>query len=296
MSPLLPLAVLCFTAAAVSFARRLAAVRELRVSLDRAARSAVAAPAPEAALRRSHVPGAERLQRLALRLRPGTTLEQVSLRLAAAGLTRRATPEGYLAAQGALIAAAAVLGLLVALSGGATRGLVFAGPAVAGAILLPDRLLAARASRRQERVLAALPGALDLLAITVEAGLGFDAALARVAAVTEGPLADELSLMLGEIRLGEARPVALERLAQRSGVGEVAAFARAVARADQLGTSLGQTLRIQAADARARRQVAAEERAGKAPVKMLFPTVIFIFPALFAVVLGPAVLSISKFL
>jgi tight adherence protein C len=190
---------------------------------------------------------------------------------------------------------ALALGMVEIIAGSATTGIVLALLGAACALVVPDRLLAARTARRAEDVLAELPGALDLLAICVEAGLGFDAALSRVAAVIEGPLSEELGLMLSEIRVGEARAVALERLADRIGVNDIAIFARAVIRADQLGTSLAQTLRVQASDARARRQLAAEEKAGKAPVKMLFPTAVFIFPSLFVVVLGPPVLSLGSF-
>src|SRR5207247_7837375 len=111
-----------------------------------------------------------------------------------------------------------------------------------GALVLPDRIVASRAARRQDLVLAELPGALDLLAIAVEAGLGFDAALSRVIDAIEGPLAQELNLMLAEIRIGEARQSALQRLAGRVGVGDVAAFARGVARAAQPGTALAPAL------------------------------------------------------
>jgi tight adherence protein C len=176
------------------------------------------------------------------------------------------------------------------------NGLLLALGGAGCALVVPDRLLRSRATRRREAILVELPGALDLLAVTVEAGLGFDAAVARVAEATEGPLSEELTLMLAELRYGEARINALQRLAARVGSEDVGQFVRAVTRADQLGTSLGRTLRIQAADARSRRQLAAEEKANKAPVKMLFPTIVFIFPALFVVVLGPSLISIAAFL
>jgi tight adherence protein C len=110
----------------------------------------------------------------------------------------------------------------------------------------------------------------------------------------DGPLAEEFGLTLSEMRIGESRQEALKRLAERVDAPEMAAFVRAVVQADQLGISLGRILRLQAADTRLRRQAAAEERAMKAPIKMLFPTVLFIFPAMFLVILGPAILNIQE--
>jgi tight adherence protein C len=295
VSILLVLIVFCSVLAAASLAQSVVARRELRASLDRAAGIAAPAPAQEFAISGRRLPLVERLARLALAVRPGANREDLALRLAGAGLARRVSPDAFLAVQGALFVGSALLGVLTIVAGSVGVGIFLALVGFATALLVPDRLLAARTSRRAELVLAELPGALDLLAISVEAGLGFDAALARVADVSDGPLSEELALMLSEIRVGEARSVALQRLADRIGVNDVAVFARAVIRADQLGTSLGQTLRVQAADARARRQLAAEEKAGKAPVKMLFPTVVFIFPALFVVVLGPAVLQLGSY-
>src|SRR4029077_4656897 len=108
-----------------------------------------------------------------------------------------------------------------------------------------------------------------------------------------GPLVREFALLLSEIRIGEARQTALKNMATRVDAPELSSFVRAVVQADQLGISLGRILRVQAADSRLRRQAAAEEKAMKAPVKMLFSTVIFIFPAMFLVILGPALLNFS---
>ncbi len=109
----------------------------------------------------------------------------------------------------------------------------------------------------------------------------------------EGPLGEEFALTLNEMRIGESRADALKRLAERVDTPEISSFARAIVQADQLGTSLGRILRVQAADTRLRRQAAAEEKAMKAPIKMLFPTVIFIFPSMFLVILGPAFMNLA---
>ena len=110
----------------------------------------------------------------------------------------------------------------------------------------------------------------------------------------DGPLADEFALTLSEIRIGESRPDALKKLAARTDTPELNSFVRSIIQADQLGISLGRILRVQATDSRLKRQAAAEEKAMKAPIKMLFPTVLFIFPAMFLVILGPAFLNLSK--
>jgi tight adherence protein C len=110
----------------------------------------------------------------------------------------------------------------------------------------------------------------------------------------EGPLIDEFALTLGEIRIGEGRQEALKKMAARVSSPELATFVRALIQADQLGISLGRILRVQASDSRNKRQMAAEEKAMKAPVKMLFPTVTCIFPAMFIVILGPALLNLVK--
>jgi tight adherence protein C len=110
----------------------------------------------------------------------------------------------------------------------------------------------------------------------------------------EGPLSEEFALTLNEVRIGETRQDALKKLAERTGTGELSSFVRSIIQADQLGISLGRILRVQATDSRLKRQAAAEEKAMKAPIKMLFPTVLFIFPAMFLVILGPAFLNLSK--
>jgi tight adherence protein C len=173
---------------------------------------------------------------------------------------------------------------------------VLLAPVAAGfGFIFPESYLTMRMRSRREAVRGKLPDALDLLAVSVEAGLGLDGALAKLTEHMEGPLIDEFALTLGEIRIGESRHDALKKLTERIAVPEVSAFVRSVIQADQLGISLGRILRVQAADARLRRQAAAEEKAMKAPIKMLFPTVLFIFPAMFLVILGPALLNLNHY-
>jgi tight adherence protein C len=157
--------------------------------------------------------------------------------------------------------------------------------------MLPDMFVSFKARGRREEIRAGLPDALDLLAVSVEAGLGFDAAIAKLTEHMEGPLVEEFALSLGEMRIGETRQHALEKMVQRVQAPELASFVRAIIQADQLGISLGRILRVQATDTRNKRQAAAEEKAMKAPIKMLFPTALFIFPSMFLIILGPAFLN-----
>jgi len=254
-------------------------------------------PGEENFRRRAVEPLLTTLARGVLRASPKATAESIGLKLLAAGLGRTVTPTAYLATKAILtglgIPAGASLG---AVAGKAAGGvLLFALMFAAIGFFVPDALVTVRARGRKERIRAELPDALDLLAVSVEAGMGFDGAIQKLAENMDGPLVEELALMLGEVRIGESRENALKKMAERVAIPEVSAFTRSIIQADQLGISLGRILRVQAADTRMRRQSAAEERAMKAPIKMLFPTVIFIFPAMFIVILGPAFLNLSKF-
>jgi tight adherence protein C len=243
---------------------------------------------------RAMEPLRESLARWVLKVNPRTSMESISLRLLGAGLGRRISPTGFLAAKGVLAASGALLGVLFSSMAGSAAGLLFTGGLAAGGFFAPDYFVTLKARRRRERIRGDLPDALDLLAVSVEAGLGFDGAIAKITEHMEGPLAEEFSLTLGEMRIGESRQDALKRLSERVDAPELSSFTRAIIQADQLGTSLGRILRVQAADSRLRRQAAAEEKAMKAPIKMLFPTVLFIFPAIFLVILGPAFMNIEK--
>jgi tight adherence protein C len=241
------------------------------------------------------VPLGEWLASWVLRLNPRTNVESIRLKLLGAGLGRHVTPTALLAAKAAFAVFGVVFGFLVGTAiAGTGTGIFVALFFGAGGFVLPDTAVSAKGRSRRERIRGELPDALDLLAVSVEAGLGFDGALAKLTEHMEGPLTEEFSLTLSEIRIGESRQDALKRLSDRVGVAEVASFTRAIIQADQLGTSLSRILRVQAADTRLRRQAAAEEKAMKAPIKMLFPTVLFIFPAMFLVILGPAFLNLAE--
>jgi len=274
--------------------------RERQQSLRRAStygRLRFAGAGPERLRFRERVigPMADRLARLALRVDPRSSVESIGLRLLAAGMGRSLTPTAFLAAKAAGAGVGAVFGLLVgASSWGALGALALAAVFALGGFTLPGIWVSGKARRRREEIRAQLPDALDLLAVSVEAGLGFDGAVAKLTEHMEGSLTEEFSLTLGEIRIGESRQDALKKMAVRVATPEVASFTRAIIQADQLGISLGRILRLQATDSRLKRQAAAEEKAMKAPIKMLFPTVAFIFPAMFLVILGPAFINLSK--
>ncbi|MHB1419228.1 MAG: type II secretion system F family protein [Bacillota bacterium] len=164
----------------------------------------------------------------------------------------------------------------------------------AGALLgggLPRLYLNQKTQERHDQMERSLPDILDLLSVSVEAGLGFDAALGKVCEKTTGVVAEEFSRLLKEIRMGKPRRDALRDMARRSTSTDLASFIGSVVQADQLGISMGNVLRLQSQQMRQKRRQKAEEKAMKVPIKMLIPLVIFIFPGIFIVLLGPAMIQ-----
>ena len=245
---------------------------------------------------RALVPMKTGLARVVLRVSPRATVDSVTNKLLNAGLSRRVSPTGFLASK----ALFAVVGFLGGQVGASIAGVLASQAILLGIVfallgfMLPDVVLTVKTRGRKEILRAELPDALDLLAVSVEAGMGFDGAISKLTEHMDGPLAEEFALALGEMRIGESRSNALTKMMHRVATPEFSAFVRAIIQADQLGISLGRILKLQAADTRSRRQLAAEERAMKAPIKMLFPTVLFIFPSMFIVILGPAFLNLSE--
>src|SRR5260370_26270728 len=171
------------------------------------------------------------------------------------------------------------------------KGVVLAVGFVLGRFL-PDVFLNNKIKGRQKELRLALPNALDLLTISVEAGLGFDAAIGRLTEKFKNALSDEFAQVLNEIRLGRPRLEALDDMGRRSGVEELHTFIQALIQSEQLGVGIAKVLRIQSEEMRRRRRQRAEEQAAQAPLKMLFPMIGCIFPTLFIVLMGPAVIII----
>jgi len=225
----------------------------------------------------------------------GQAAETLRLKLAAAGWSRLVTPEELAGLK--VVVPLTVYGMVVSLSLfgvlslgiAAVVGLILAAIAYVSIPLAIDT----RVRGRRDKIVASLPTVLDLMTLSVEAGMSFDASLQRVVRRLRGPLIDELALMLRDIQLGTSRAQALTALAERADAPELTSFVRALNQADRLGVPLAQMLRSQAEDLRHRLRNEAEEHAMRAPVKMLFPTVLLIFPAIFIVILGPALIGIS---
>ncbi|HEX8134695.1 MAG TPA: type II secretion system F family protein [Actinomycetes bacterium] len=228
------------------------------------------------------------------RCTPAGWREATRRRLAMAGSPGSWDEDRVLVAKVAGLALGAVAGLGMLAVGLAwpLRLLVLAGLGALG-YHVPNVVLANAVQRRQASLRRALPDSIDLLTICVEAGLGFDAALAQVAKSTTGPLADELYRTLQEVQLGRSRNEAMRNLAARCDVPELSAFVLAMVQADVFGVSVAGVLRIQAGEMRVKRRQLAEERAMKVPIKVLFPVLFCIFPALFVVILGPAIMRIA---
>ncbi len=182
--------------------------------------------------------------------------------------------------------------LLMLGAGGIPMALLFGLGGAALGYMLPEFWLGSRARKRSWEMVLQLPDALDLLTISVEAGLGFDAALAKVVEKMEGPLVMEFRQALAEIRMGRSRKDALRDIVARADAQPISNFIGAIVQAEQLGVPIAKVLQIQSQQLRVERRQRAEEAAAKAPVKMLFPMVGCIFPTIFIVILGPAVVTV----
>ncbi len=228
---------------------------------------------------------------LARRLTPAGAVSKLGRRLDLAGNPTGLDVERVLALKGAGLLA----GLLVAATIVPGGWKVLALPACAlFGFYVPDILLTNRGQKRQEELQRGLPDALDLLTISVEAGLGFDAALAQVARKTAGPLSGEFFRVLQEMQIGKTRAAAFRGLAERTTVPELRAFVSSLVQADQFGIPVANVLREQSRELRLKRRQRAEEKAQKIPIKILFPMIFFIFPALFVVIIGPGAITVIR--
>lgn len=229
-------------------------------------------------------------------------------------ISRQLAPDGYVAWLDKQLAGAGrpkdwplgrilMVKPLLALGGGVFGVLLFLGDPSAGKLLLafavtavayfvPDLLIRSNAQKRREAIRLELPNSLDQMLISVQAGLGFEAAMARAAESGKGPLADEFIRTLQDIQVGRSRKDAYLDMSQRVDVPDVRSFIRAVVQADAYGIAIAKVLKAQAQEMRTKRRQRAEEYAMKIPVKILFPLIFCIFPTLFIILLGPAVMNI----
>lgn len=223
-------------------------------------------------------------------------MSTTKLMLVRAGYRR---PEAVMALRGAKVLLPIIFLLVVYFSGLTQSGnatLIYI-LALLGGFLLPDMWLSRRVRRRQTILRKALPDALDLLVVCIEAGLGLDQAFMRVSQelrITHPELCSELDLVNAQIRIGRTRIEAMRELSSRTGVDDIKALVAMLIQTDRFGTSVSQSLRVHADDMRLKRRQRAEEAAAKTPVKMVPPLVFFIFPALFVVILGPAIITIFR--
>jgi tight adherence protein C len=225
------------------------------------------------------------------RLSPAGTAAKLQRRLDIAGNPERWNADRLFAVKAMGLMGLAGLGLLIGLHD-ATVAIPAIGLGGLAGFFLPDLLLYNAGTKRQLKIQQDLPDAMDMLTICVESGLGFDAAMARVARNSEGPVAAEFSRALQEIQIGKSRAQALRSLAERTTVAELRAFTSALVQAGELGIPVADVLREQSKEMRLRRRQRAEEKAQQVPVKILFPLIGCLFPALFIIVIGPGAISI----
>lgn len=243
-------------------------------------------------------PWLRKLAEYIARFTPEQTLSRTRRNLELAGMIYRIRPAEFIAIRYLLMGLMGVLAFVIASKSDAAP-LRKAGLIVVTAALghyLPVLWLGSRIRRRKREILKALPDALDLLTICVEAGLGFDAAMAKVVEKWDNELSEGFARVLQEIRLGKLRREALREMADTVDLPDFSTFVAAIIQAEQLGVSIAKVLRIQSDQMRVRRRQRAEEEARKAPVKIMLPAVLLIFPALFAIILGPAAINLTNIL
>ncbi len=241
------------------------------------------------------IPVVRGLARRVHRMTPGGWIDALDRRIRLAGSPAAWTLERTLALKVTLGTICAAAGFF-SVSGGIPSLVGFTATGWIVGYVVPDAILHGRGRERQAAILKELPDTLDQLTISVEAGLGFDAALSRVATSGTGPLAEELTRLLAEIKVGVPRSESLKKLLTRTDVYELRHFILALQQAEQFGLPVARVLRIQSGELRVKRRQRAEETAMKVPVKIVFPLVFCIFPALFVVLLGPAMIRVARVL
>lgn len=247
-------------------------------------------------MRRVVLPGLSRVAQRVLRFSPPAIVDRLDKELVYAG-----SPAGWDGAKllavkwvSTAVLVGGTLVVLPLLDFGLLRTVVVAPIAGFVGYYIPEWVVRSRSGKRQYQIQRALPDALDLMSITVQAGLSFDAALDRVSREMGGPLGEEFYRVVQEMRLGKSRGEALRDLADRTSVEELKSFVMAMVQAEIFGISIAQVLHVQAEELRIKRRQRAEEQAQKLPVKIIFPLILCIFPAMMVVLIGPAAISIYE--
>jgi len=242
---------------------------------------------------RMAVPLFRKIASLVKRLSPANIVESTKHKLELAGIYEKVSVDMYLAIKFLFVIGFFFLTILIFI--------FFSTPLIIKIVLLaliplsyffPELFIQSKTRGRQEEIKKSLPNALDLLTISVEAGMGFDGALAKVAKNIKGSLGEELNKMLHEIQLGFSRRDAFRNLNKRTKVADLNTFVVSMIQAETFGVSVGKVLRVQASEMRTKRRQRAEEAGIKAPVKLVFPLIFCLFPALMTVIIGPAVIRV----
>jgi tight adherence protein C len=237
-------------------------------------------------------PGLEGMARLSTNILPQSVLSGIQYQLTMAGHPMKLNT--FVTFWLVSIAVFGGLGFMILVSVGGIKAIAIGVVMLILGYMMPRFWLKGRVKAKQKAVIRALPDNLDLITTCVEAGLGLDAALSRVAEQGQGPLPAELQRMLRDVAMGKLRREAMQELSDRVGVEELTSFINAIIQAEQLGVSIAQVLRVQSDQLRTQRRQRAERTAHEAPIKMIFPLVLLIFPAFLAIILSPAVIRISE--
>jgi tight adherence protein C len=239
-------------------------------------------------------PALQKVAVLFVKLTPIGYKDNLRRKLVLAGHPFDLEAKEFLAIQGSLIFGLPVMIFLLMVKFSWQQASTWAIVCSLAGFILPQFILSKKISERQKEIQQTLPDVLDLLTVSVEAGLGFDSALVKVVNKIRGPLREEFERLLQEIRMGKPRRNAMRDLGNRTSVDDLSDFITAIVQADKLGVSIGKVLRIQSNQMRLKRKQRAESAAMKAPVKMLIPMVFFIFPTVFIILLGPAVIKVIE--
>ena len=243
------------------------------------------------------IPVVRRIGEFSARFTPQKAIQDTARRLELAGNPWPIDAATFLAIR--FILAVVLAGFLIAVvlispASNPTDNFMYIGGAAFAGFFLPHLMLTSRITRRQKEIRKAMPDALDLLTICVEAGLGFDAALSKVSEKWENELSLAFARVIREVQLGKVRREALKDMADRLGIPELTSFVAAIIQSEQLGVSMAKVLRIQSDQMRVKRRQRAEEEAHKAPVKMIIPMALLIFPSIMIIILTPAAIQIME--